>query len=271
MAYDPAPLEWILLLSVLVAAAFVIATNLLTASAMHFMLLFRDLNGYRNKNWVYWAVFHPIAMHCALAVSFMLGAGATYVYTDDILRLNLALGLPASPITLADAPNDASFEWTFILWFIQLGVQLVLAFTFFCGHFFRLSSFLAAIVFGIAVTNTVLYWLVALEPGLLQFFSAFVYIYVLAYYCYWAFISRRLEPIYLGDYSPVSIIYQKMITAEYKVKREGPGGPRSPTDGHGGPHRHYGARASAAEAYAGPQGTRSYARFFLTRVLKGFQ
>lgn len=244
MAYDPAPLEWVILAVFLFAAAVVIATNLLTASAMHFMLLFRDLNGYRNKDWVYWAVFHPIAMHCALAVSFMLGAGATYVYLDDVLRLNLALGLPASAITLAAAPSDAQFEWTFILWFIQLGLQLVLAFTFFCGHFFRLSAFLAALVFGIAVTNTVLYWLVALEPGLLQFFAAFVYIYVLCYYCYWAFIARKLEPIYRGNYSPVSIIYQKMVTAQYKVKREPEGRPHYPADG--GPHRHYGgARGNA--------------------------
>lgn len=119
-----------------------------------------------------------------------------------------------------------------------------------CPALFRLSAFLAALVFGIAVTNTVLYWLVALEPGLLQFFAAFVYIYVLAYYCYWAYIARRLDPIYLGNLSPVSIIYQKMITAEYKVKRDTP----PMADGHGHPHRHYGgARGSAADSFAQQQ------------------
>jgi hypothetical protein len=62
---------------------------------------------------------------------------------------------------------------------------------------------------------------------------------VFCYHCYWAYIAHLLVPIYLGNYSPVSIIYNRVVTTELKVKREEHVGMQP------GPHRHYGARAPA--------------------------
>ena len=70
-----------------------------------------------------------------------------------------------------------------------------------------------------------------------QLFSAFVYIYVAAYHCYWAYISALMVPIYQGNYSPVSIIYNKVINAQLKARREDVAPMHGP-----GPHRHYAAR-----------------------------
>jgi hypothetical protein len=240
MAFNPNPLEWVVLVILLIAPTVVVAINLITSAATHFMVFYRDMLKHPNKPWIYRKVFHPFCMQTALAVSFLLSAGATYVYEDDTLRQSAALGLPA-PEGVAPGPSETIFEWTWILYFIGYGLQMVIAFCFYYGHMFRLSSFLAFIVWGILVTLSPLYWVYLLAPGLLQMFAALVYLYVLAWHVYWATLSHDLHVLYQEGLSPMDIMYARMAKAP------------APAPQHARPGAHTHHQAAAAQTpSAGP-------------------
>lgn len=252
--FVPNVLEWIFLVTLLFAATVVVGLNVLTSTAMHFMVFFHDMCGHPNKAWTYRKFFHPIAMQTALAVSFLLSAGATYVYADDTLRQNAALGLPA-PEGAAPGPDDDIFEWTWILYFVGYGLQMVIAFGFYYGHFFRASAFLAFLVFGCMAALSPLYWLYLLEAGLLQMFAGIVYLYVWAWHVYWATLHADLHTLYHGRFNPVQTFYAKVKYDEVTVEKQRvtatttTAGPyHAPMGADGQAHRHYAAHAHPSQA-----------------------